>query len=170
MECGADFRMSPCVVDFGFGQSTSHWRSADADRIAWESARRRGRTMIVQIHSATILVEDQNKALDFYVGLLGWEKSLDNEMGPGMRFLSVRPGKEMTEIALATPSWYSGDEPRPQKKTGISLIAEDLDGTYADLKGKGVTFSGPPEVMPWGQKAVWMFDPDGNEFFVVDGR
>jgi hypothetical protein len=36
------------------------------------------------------------------------------------------------------------------------------------LSGRGVTFDGPPEQMPWGAKATWLNDPDGNSFFVTD--
>jgi len=31
-----------------------------------------------------------------------------------------------------------------------------------------VTFKQPVEVMPWGDKATWFYDLDGNEFFLVE--
>ena len=37
--------------------------------------------MISHIHSATVLVSDQEKALDFYTNKLGWETALDAPMG-----------------------------------------------------------------------------------------
>jgi hypothetical protein len=40
--------------------------------------------MISRIHSTTIVVADQEAALDFYVNTLGWEKAIDNQMGPDM--------------------------------------------------------------------------------------
>lgn len=123
--------------------------------------------MISYVHSATIVVSDQEKALDFYVNTLGFEKALDNQMGPDMRFITVVPPGAQTQIALGVPGWYDGAR-TPGSDTGISLITKDIDATYKTLTERGVSFSKPPEVMPWGQKATWFSDPDGNTFFLVE--
>ena len=125
--------------------------------------------MIGYIHSIAIVVSDQDKALDFYVNTLGWEKAMDSPMGHGMRWLTVVPPGANTQLALTPPSWYTGDyEGQTPSKYGISLVTADLDATYETLKAKGVKFKNPPEIMPWGAKAAWFYDPDGNEFFVVN--
>jgi catechol 2,3-dioxygenase-like lactoylglutathione lyase family enzyme len=116
------------------------------------------------------MVSDQDKALDFYVNTLGWQKAMDNSMGEGMRWLTVAPPGATTQLVLSLPSW-SGD-PDATMQTGycgISLVAPDIDAAYAELSAKGVNFKQPVEVMPWGQKATWFSDPDGNEFFLVEG-
>ncbi len=124
--------------------------------------------MISYIHSTTIVVADQDAALDFYVKTLGWQVAMDSPMGPGMRWLTVVPPGATTQLVLATPSWYEGDEtPRKSGSTGISLVSPDIDATYATLTERGVKFKKPVEVMPWGSKATWFSDPDGNEFFLV---
>jgi catechol 2,3-dioxygenase-like lactoylglutathione lyase family enzyme len=120
--------------------------------------------MISHIHSATVVVNDQDAALDFYVNTLGWEKGQDNPMGENMRWLTVVPPGAATQIVLAHTSW--GGEVKGGN-TGISLVAPDIDATYATLLACGVTFKQPVEQMPWGAKATWFSDPDGNEFFVV---
>lgn len=51
--------------------------------------------------------------------------------------------------------------------SGITFHVEDVDGTYPMLLERGVRFSGPPEPMPWDDRAVWMLDPDGNRYFLV---
>ena len=51
--------------------------------------------------------------------------------------------------------------------TGISLAVKDIEATYNSLVEKGVKFSGPLQDMPWGDKATWLIDPDGNAFFFV---
>lgn len=48
-------------------------------------------------------------------------------------------------------------------------MVTDVDATYADLVAKGVTFTKPIEAMPWGAKATWLEDPDGNTFFFIEG-
>ena len=55
-----------------------------------------------------------------------------------------------------------------QHHSGITLSVEDLDGMYQTLSTNGVTFTQPPTQMPWGDKAAWMSDPDGNSFFLIE--
>ncbi|MEA2526142.1 MAG: hypothetical protein QOF73_3369 [Thermomicrobiales bacterium] len=124
--------------------------------------------MISHIHSATIAVADQDAALDFYVNTLGWEKALDNPMGPEMRLLSVVPPGATTQLVLGHTSWFGSDN-TPSKNTGISLIAPDIDATYETLTQRGVKFKEPVADMPWGARAAWFYDLDGNEFFLING-
>jgi predicted enzyme related to lactoylglutathione lyase len=125
--------------------------------------------MISHIHSTSIVVADQDAALDFYVNVLGWQKSMDAMLGPEMRWLTVVPPGATTELVLSHPSWYPEGETvrQPGGHTGVSFVASDIDATYATLCERGVSFRQPVETMPWGQKATWFSDPDGNEFFLV---
>lgn len=124
--------------------------------------------MISHIHSATIEVADQDAALDFYVNTLGWEKGFDNPMGEGMRFVTVVPPGATTQLVLGHSSWFSDEQPAPAR-SGITFIAPDIDATYETLKERGVHFAGPVEEMPWGARATWFNDPDGNNFFLSNG-
>ena len=124
--------------------------------------------MISHIYSTTIIVSDQDKALDFYVNTLGFEKTMDNQMGPDMRFITVAPPGATTQLVLGVQGWF-GEDSDSRKSTGISLIAPDIDATYATLTERGVKFKEPVGMMPWGAKATWFYDPDGNEFFLAEG-
>jgi catechol 2,3-dioxygenase-like lactoylglutathione lyase family enzyme len=123
--------------------------------------------MISHIHSTTIVVADQDAALDFYVNTLGWEKALDNPVGPGERFLTVVPPGATTQLVLGLANASNPDT--RGKYSGISLIAPDIDATYETLTQRGVKFKQPVSVMPWGAKATWFYDLDGNEFYLIDG-
>ena len=130
--------------------------------------------MITYIHNTTILVSDQERALDLYVNTLGWEQRIDAMMGDGYRFLTVAPVGGQAELALG-PADVLGGTPGVgihggrgmEGASGISFAVEDVDGTYQALVERGVRFSGPPEQMPWGDKVTWLLDPDGNRFFIV---
>jgi catechol 2,3-dioxygenase-like lactoylglutathione lyase family enzyme len=123
--------------------------------------------MISYIYSTTVIVSDQEKALDFYVNTLGFEKTMDSQMGPDMRFITVAPPGATTQIVLGVPGWF-GEEENARKNTGISLVATDIDATYATLTERGVKFKEPVAMMPWGAKATWFYDLDGNEFFLAE--
>lgn len=121
--------------------------------------------MITKIHSATIVVSDQDAAVDFYVDKLGWEKRVDNPAGPDYRFITVAPVGEDAELAL-NPPHIAGREPGGD--TGVSLNVADIEETYRSLVNTGVSFTKPLETMPWGARANWLQDPDGNTVFFVE--
>ncbi|HVB63490.1 MAG TPA: VOC family protein [Nitrolancea sp.] len=124
--------------------------------------------MFSHIYSTTIFVDDQDAAIDFYVNTLGWEKTMDVQMGPEMRFVTVAPQGATTQLVIGLPSWI-GETSNSRKNTGISLITPDIDATYATLVERGVTFKEPVSMMPWGAKATWFYDLEGNEFFLAEG-
>lgn len=125
--------------------------------------------MISHIHATTIVVSDQDKALDYFVNVLGFEKTEDAPMGPTMRWLTVAPRGAATHIALSLPSWYT-TKPSLEMgmNTSIAFAVDDMKTTYAELKKRGVAFKGEPEMMPWGKPGVWFLDPDKNEFFMAE--
>jgi catechol 2,3-dioxygenase-like lactoylglutathione lyase family enzyme len=127
--------------------------------------------MISRIHSTTVLVSDQDKALDFYVNKLGFQKRADNPYGDGSRWLTVAPEGADTELVLGMAKDYGVAEAAtsPRVDCGISLVTGDIEAAYRTLKDRGVEFRQPPEAMPWGTKATWFTDPDGNTFFLSEG-
>lgn len=124
--------------------------------------------MVKHIHSATLMVADQDAAVDFYVGKLGWEKRADSPYGDGARWIEVAPEGAVTALALVKPEDVGAPPEASGGYKGISLVTDDMDSTYRDLSDRGVEFTQPPEEMPWGQRATWFDDPDGNRFFLVE--
>ncbi len=129
--------------------------------------------MIKYVHSATILVKDQDQAVDFYVNKLGFEKRRDSPFGENSRWIEVAPPGGQASLALLRPEDVGQGEggqatPTVGGPTGVSLVVEDIEATYQELAGKGVNFAGPPQEMPWGAKATWMTDQDGNNYFLTE--
>ncbi len=60
--------------------------------------------MFSRLHSATVVVEDQDAALDFYVNVFGGEKALDVPMGEEGRFITVVIPGAKTQLALSPTS------------------------------------------------------------------
>jgi catechol 2,3-dioxygenase-like lactoylglutathione lyase family enzyme len=122
------------------------------------------KTHITDLRTVAVPVTDQDRALEFYVGALGFEKRLDETFGGGRRWIEVAPSGSSTSIALA---------PLPQEgtagvDTGIRLVTEDADADHAELLALGVDTD--PEVLHF-EGAPPMFslrDPDGNLLYVVE--
>jgi lactoylglutathione lyase len=126
--------------------------------------------MITSLHTASIFVTDQDRAVDFYVNKCGFEKRLDMPMGPDSRWIEVTPPGAKTAVLLykPTPQMPGADSYEQAlgmigKFSNILFNTDDLNRTYEELRAKGVNFPTPPEQQPWGWWAV-MADPDGNSF------
>jgi len=121
---------------------------------------------LTQVGRVCVTVADTDRALDFYVGVLGLEKVVDVPMGPNMRWVEVAIPGAPTTIALAPPP-----EGRPAggSQTGICLDTKDVDGDHAALKAAGVDVDA--EVSRMGGPVppmFWVRDPDGNSLIVVE--
>ena len=57
-------------------------------------------THISRVGTVIVPVADQDRALEFYVGKLGFEKRLDGPFGEGGRWIEVAPPGAATTIAL----------------------------------------------------------------------
>ena len=126
--------------------------------------------MISAMHSATVYVSDQDRALDFYVNLLGFEKLSDQpfDEASGTRWITVAPPGALTQLVLGTPQESGRDPGTLGGYTGITFVTPDLVATSEALLARGVTFPAPPAPMPWGMLATWFVDPDGNTFFLTE--
>ena len=118
-----------------------------------------------RIDVTSVLVDDQDRALEFYTGKLGFEKRADTPFGEGDRWVEVAPAGAATTIAIVPP--------REGMPTGIetntAFTTEDVDGDHADLRDRGVDVD--DEVMRMGDPVPPMFffrDQDGNRFLIVE--
>jgi catechol 2,3-dioxygenase-like lactoylglutathione lyase family enzyme len=121
-------------------------------------------TRIKTVATVGIPVTDQDRALEFYVGTLGFEVRRDGEFGGGTRWLEVAPAGAETSIALLPPGMGMG----AGVDTGIRLATEDAEADHADLTARGVDAQ---EILRFGEGVPPMFtfrDPDGNTLYVVE--
>jgi catechol 2,3-dioxygenase-like lactoylglutathione lyase family enzyme len=120
---------------------------------------------ITKVGRVCVTIADTDRALDFYTGTLGFEKVVDEPMGPDMRWVEVQVSGAETTIALAPPPQ---DQPAGGAQTGIILDTTDVDAAHAALKEAGVDVD--DEVTRYGGPVppmFWLRDPDGNSLIVV---
>jgi catechol 2,3-dioxygenase-like lactoylglutathione lyase family enzyme len=124
------------------------------------------RLNISTVGRVCVSVADTDRAIDFYVETLGFEKVVDTPMGPpGMRWVEVKLPGTPTTIALAPPP---PDREAGGSQTGICLDTSDVDADHAALKAAGADVD--DEVTRWGDPVppmFWLRDPDGNSLIVV---
>jgi catechol 2,3-dioxygenase-like lactoylglutathione lyase family enzyme len=120
---------------------------------------------LTQVGRVCVTVADTDRAIDFYVGTLGFEKVVDLPMGESMRWVEVALGGTPTTIALAPPP---NGTAAGGAQTGIILDTTDVDADHAALKAAGADVDA--EVTRWGGPVppmFWLRDPDGNSLIVV---
>ncbi len=121
---------------------------------------------LFQVGRVCVTVADTDRAIDFYVDKLGFEKVVDVPMGDAGRWVEVAIPGATTTIALAPPP--PGQE-AGGSQTGICLDTKDVDADHAALKAAGVDVD--DEVARWGGPVppmFWLRDPDGNSLIVVE--
>jgi catechol 2,3-dioxygenase-like lactoylglutathione lyase family enzyme len=79
-------------------------------------------------------VADQDEAIGFYTGTLGFELTSDVPFGEGDRWVEVAPPGGGTSLALVPPR---GDYVEG-RMTGTALDTTDARAAYEELKAKGV--------------------------------
>jgi catechol 2,3-dioxygenase-like lactoylglutathione lyase family enzyme len=124
-----------------------------------------------RITHTQVYVLDQDEALDFYVGKLGFEVSSDFDLG-FMRWLTVAfPEQPDHNLLLEKPGPPAHDEATAEVirelvtkgAMGVAAIIEvdDVRQTYADLLAEGVEFTEEPTERDYGVDCG-LRDPFGN--------
>jgi catechol 2,3-dioxygenase-like lactoylglutathione lyase family enzyme len=127
--------------------------------------------MANRITHSQVYVLDQDEALDFYVGKLGFEVGADVDLG-FMRWLTVNlPEQPDHQLLLEKPGPPAHDEATAELvrelvtkgAMGVAAIIEvdDIHATYEDLKAKGVEFTEEPTERDYGTDCG-LRDPFGN--------
>jgi hypothetical protein len=101
------------------------------------------RTCITQVAAIFVPVSNQDRALEFYLDKLGFEKRVDFTYGGIHRWLEVAPPGSTNSIALVPPSEgksAGGD------RTYCAFTTTDIESDHATLRARGVC---------WGLYQSW---------------
>ena len=126
-----------------------------------------GPSSAVQVTGVTtvgIPVSDQDRALEFYLGVLGLETRMDVPTPGGGRWITVAPrGSAGTSLALVA----AHDGVPAGVETGIRLAAADAEAARRALVAAGVDCE---ELLRWpGVPPMFKFrDGDGNGLELVE--
>ncbi len=118
----------------------------------------------------TIIVEDYDPAIAFFVDVLGFELSEDSASrtndGRPKRWVVVRPRGAATGIVLARADGARQAAAVGEQmagRVGFFLRVEDFEDRVTRMKNAGVRFVSQPRVEPYGKVAVFI-DIAGNRW------
>lgn len=106
----------------------------------------------MKIVVTSVLVDDQEKALQFYTGKLGFVKKMDVPMGAARWLTVVSPGDANGVELLLEPDEHPAATPFKQAlvEDGIPFTSFGVDNVQAEferLQSIGVRFTQPPVCM-----------------------
>jgi len=127
----------------------------------------------MKVTHAPLVVSDQERALEFFTGTLGFEKRADYKQPGRPRWLTVAPKGQELEFILVEGKSKVDLGLGPEAGTGGYQIAFTTTACRKDfetLRAKGVDFKvgtyTTPVQQAWGISASFK-DPDGNQFVLI---
>jgi catechol 2,3-dioxygenase-like lactoylglutathione lyase family enzyme len=127
---------------------------------------------------AGLYVHDQDEALDFYVGKLGFKVHTDARNGD-YRWLTVQhPDQSSFQLGLYKPQPPTVDEATAQTLAEIVakgampplvFVTDDCRAAYEQFRARGVEFTQEP-VERFGSVDASFRDPSGNGWKMIEAR
>lgn len=125
---------------------------------------------IQKVSHVSVVVRDQEEALQWYTEMLGFEKRMDNsDTVPGFRWLTVGARVQADLQIVLLKARDEEEMKRIGQGTMWVLETEDCRRTSKELSGRGVKFTSTPEDVPWGV-SVCFEDLYGNPYNLVEPR
>jgi predicted enzyme related to lactoylglutathione lyase len=128
-----------------------------------------GIAVLEKVFYTSVLVSDQDKALDFYTNVLGLEQRVENPTPDGPRFLTVGVKGDEFQLALWPGRPGQAEPAMGRLPASITIETDDIRETFDELKSRGVEFVSDVLEFPWGYIAQFQ-DPDGNRLQIREGR
>lgn len=121
---------------------------------------------MITLADAALVVTDQDEALRFYVGVLGFTVAEDRDVG-GKRWVRIKAGRAGLVVRRASDE---AQRARVGSQTGGSVLlfleTDDFAADHARLVAAGVTFVEAPRDESYGRIAVFV-DPFGNRIDLI---
>ena len=125
----------------------------------------------MEIDYIALFVVDVERSLIFYRDVLGFRFDKLNKVDSAEGY----SGK--LKIGLYDRLWLSklfgdrGEQPISGHPFLLSMSVDNLDLVYEQMCDQQATtpvdIISPPQIMPWGQKILFLRDPDGNLLEIV---
>ena len=150
--------------------ATARGKKRPARKAKPRPKRRRPETLRARNLTASLTVNDLQRSIGWYEGVLGFTIADRWETGGTIMGVELKAGA--TRLMLNQDDWSKGRE--RQKGVGMRLYldtAQDLDRLAADFVARGGVLAQLPTVQSWGNKTFDVTDPDGFKLtFVQHGR
>lgn len=126
------------------------------------------------IFAVTLVVDDYDKAISFYVDIMGFDLVEDTILAPDKRWVVVRPSfSDEQDAASLLLAKADDDEQRASignqagGRVAFFLKTNDFHEDYRKMKESGVQFLEEPRSESYGHVVVFA-DPFGNKWDLLE--
>jgi catechol 2,3-dioxygenase-like lactoylglutathione lyase family enzyme len=127
----------------------------------------------VHLSLTALIVADYDQAIDFFVGVLGFELAQDSPSltndGRPKRWVVVRPPGAVTGLLLARadgPEQEAAIGHQVAGRVGFFLHVDDFENSYQRMRKANVEFMTEPRAEPYGRVVVFR-DIAGNKWDLI---
>lgn len=118
---------------------------------------------VLSIHHVSLLVADTQKALKFYINLLGLEQDHGRpDLGYPGAWVNIG-GQQIHLLELPNPDPVSGRPEHGGRDRHLAVQVDDLDDIMARLDAEGLLYSRSKS----GRAAIFCRDYDGNALELI---
>jgi catechol 2,3-dioxygenase-like lactoylglutathione lyase family enzyme len=125
--------------------------------------------LLERILYTSLLVSDQDRALDFYTSVLGFERRIESPSPDGPRFLTVGLKGQDFQLVLWPGTLGQAEPTGGRVPAEYTIETGNIRDAVEALKSRGVKFETDVLEAPWAYTAIF-FDPDGNRLQLREGR
>ena len=118
--------------------------------------------MLEGVSKVVIEVDDQPRALEFWMETLGFDLHQDTPYGEE-RWVEVRPPDKGLILVLSPRQQERPSASEMLPTSNVFFYCKDLIETYEELRSRGVEFPQPPVELSFGWWSIFR-DRDGNRF------
>ena len=112
-----------------------------------------------------IITSNLPAMVEFYHQVMGFEIELQLEQYVEFKSANVRFALSTNQVMADTTGHVSFTQPKQGQSLELAFAVDTpaaVDDMYAELVEKGATPIKASEDKPWGQRAAFFADPDGN--------
>ena len=116
--------------------------------------------MAATLTHACVITDDVVRLRDFYTTILGAEPTRAHD--DYVEFGTSRGALSLYSKAKLEPYAPGATQPRSNKSVMLEFEVDDVDEEFARLQSLPIEWVKPPSTQPWGNRSIYLRDPDGN--------
>lgn len=118
-------------------------------------------TAVARLTHACVITDDVVRLSSFYERLLRMSATRSHDdyvefATPSGAALSLYARSKLEPYAPGATT------PRTNRSVMIEFAVDDVDAEYARLSEFAIAWVKPPSTQPWGNRSIYLRDPDGN--------
>jgi catechol 2,3-dioxygenase-like lactoylglutathione lyase family enzyme len=116
--------------------------------------------MVAILTHACVITDDVARLRDFYTALLQMAPTRTHD--DYVEFGTTRGALSLYARSKLDPYAPGAMEARSNRSVMLEFEVDDVDAEFARLRSLSIEWVKAPSTQPWGNRSIYLRDPDGN--------